>query len=74
MCDICLQYPCNPRCPNALAPRFAYTCKYCKQAVEAGEAYVEVDGDFYHEECFDECATEILLKEYGAVKGIMEAG
>ena len=73
MCDICLRTPCDSRCPNAPEPLAVYTCKYCEDDILEGEDYFELDGEYYHEGCFEDNAVEILLKDYGATKGVAEA-
>lgn len=73
MCDICRQTPCHPCCPNAPDPVAIYTCKYCGEDIVEGDEYVEIDGDYYHEECFEDCAAVILLEQFGAFKGVAEA-
>lgn len=73
MCDVCRQSPCDPRCPNAPNPPAVYTCKCCDEAVVAGDEFVELDGSYYHAECFMDNAANILFEEYGATKGIAEA-
>ena len=72
MCDVCLRTPCNPRCPNAPEPPAVYTCKYCGEPITDGEAYFELDGDHWHDECFQDNAVGILLETCGATKGIAE--
>lgn len=72
MCSVCLRSPCDPRCPNAPDPPTVYTCKHCGEPVVAGDEFVEVDGDFYHQDCFEDCSAEILLERFGAVKGVAE--
>lgn len=37
-----------------------------------GEEYVELEGEFYHQECFKDSAVLILMEEYGAIKGVAE--
>ena len=74
MCDICHRTPCDSRCPNAPDPPTVYTCKYCGEPVVAGDEYVDVDGDYYHEECFEDCAAEILLEQVWVSKGVAEVG
>lgn len=72
MCMICRQAPCHPSCPNAPDPPAVYTCKFCEEPIVKGDEYVEVDGDFYHEDCFNDCAVKILVERFGAVKGVAE--
>lgn len=72
MCAICMRSPCDPRCPNAPDPPAVYDCKRCGEPIVAGDEFVELDGDYYHEECFADSAVSILLEEYGATKGVAE--
>ena len=45
-----------------------FTCKYCDDDICVGDDCIELDGDYYHEDCFEECAVNILLEDYGACK------
>lgn len=72
MCDICHQSPCHSLCPNALEPPSVYTCKVCGESIVSGDDYYELDGEFYHEECFEDKAVSILLDNFGAMKGVAE--
>lgn len=62
MCEICLQSPCNPRCPNADEPKEVYTCAECRDPIYVGDNYVELAGVYLHEDCV---TIEILLDELG---------
>jgi len=66
VCSVCLKSPCDPRCPNAPEPKSIYICNHCGEPIVEGEDYADVDGDYYHEECFTDCAAGILLEKYGA--------
>lgn len=72
MCDVCHMTPCDSRCPNAPDPPTVYTCKLCGEPIVVGDDYYEMDGEFYHEDCFEESAVDILLNECGAMKGVAE--
>lgn len=73
MCSVCLRSSCHPRCPYAPDPPAIYTCKYCGEPIIPGEAYLELDGDYYHmDDCANEAAISLLLEKYGATKGIAE--
>lgn len=72
MCDICRQSPCHPQCPNAPDPPAVYTCKICGESIVAGDVFYEMDGEYYHEECFEDNAVSILVEECGAMKGTAE--
>lgn len=72
MCSECHMSPCHPRCPNAPEPPKVYTCKICGEPIVEGEEYYEMDAEFYHEECFEDNAVQILMDECGAMKGTAE--
>lgn len=72
MCEICHRTPCDSRCPNAPLPTEVYNCKICGEGIVAGEDYYEMDGEFYHEECFEDNAVKILMDECGAMKSVAE--
>lgn len=73
MCSVCMRTPCDPRCPNAPDPPTVYTCKHCGEPIVQGDEFFEVDGDHYHEDCFTDCAADILVSQFGATKGVAEA-
>lgn len=72
MCEICHMTPCHPQCPNAPEPHAVYYCKVCGEPIVAGETYYEMDSEFYHEECFEDNAVNILMEECGAMKSVAE--
>lgn len=72
MCEICHSTPCHPRCPNAPEPPEVYKCKACGEPIVEGDEYYEYEGNYYHEECFEDSAVDILL-ESGATKGTAES-
>ena len=55
MCDICLQTPCHPRCPNAPEPEEipVFVCSGCSREILDGEDYWEILGEQWCEECID---------------------
>lgn len=54
MCDICMRYPCHPRCPNYEPQKAKYYCSICDEGIYDGEEYIENNnGDYRHYECFD---------------------
>lgn len=73
MCSVCMRTPCDPRCPNAPEPQAVYTCKHCGEPIVPGDEFFEVDGDYYHDDCFSDCASGILIEKFGARKGVAEA-
>ncbi len=68
MCALCGQCPCNSRCPNAPDPTTVAICEFCKESIYEGEDMVELDGRYYHDECFEDCAVELLMEKYGTEK------
>lgn len=72
MCIECGMTPCRSSCPNAQDSSKVYHCKYCGEDITQGEEYVELEGEHYHRECFEDSAVLILMEEYGAVKGVAE--
>lgn len=72
MCSLCGRSPCDSRCPNAPDPPTVYTCKHCSEPIVPGDEFYELDGDYYHEECFEDEALDILMNQFGAIKGVAE--
>ena len=72
MCSICGHVPCLSRCPNAPDPPAIYTCKVCGEPIRAGYDYYELDGEYYHDDCFEDKAVGILLDQFGAMKSVAE--
>ena len=62
MCMECRQYPCHPRCPNAPEPAAVYECAYCNEPIRAGDDYVELDGNHYHEDCYANKAPSLAVE------------
>lgn len=56
MCDICGQYPCNSRCPNADDEYPVLNCNDCKTEIYEDETYYYIDGKYLCEDCFREYA------------------
>ena len=55
MCDICLQHPCHPRCPNAPEPASVTECICCGEKIYSGDGYYDVDGEPWCEDCMNKC-------------------
>ena len=66
MCEGCLLGVCSSRCPNAPAPKAVHICAYCNEAIIAGDEAVELEGNYYHRECFHDNAVDILFNDFGA--------
>jgi hypothetical protein len=47
MCSICLQYPCDVRCPNARPnhKRVIKICYECGEEIDEGEEYYALNGE-----------------------------
>lgn len=72
MCDICQHNPCLSRCPNAPEPAKVYRCEFCGEDIVEGEEYIEIGGNYYHEDCFVDNAVEIVKNDFGAFTGVAE--
>ncbi len=55
MCDICLQSPCHPRCPNAPEPPVVYECANCGGEIHEGEEAYRINGEEWCESCIEDC-------------------
>ena len=53
MCNICLQFPCHPRCPNAPDPPAVFVCSGCSKEIVDGEDYWDIMGEQWCEKCVD---------------------
>lgn len=51
MCDVCMQFPHHPRCPNAPEPPAVFICAECGQSIYDGEDCYVVLGEQFHEHC-----------------------
>ena len=65
MCSICLQTPCDSRCPNASGMKGIHTCSACGEEIFEGDKYLEVDGEFVCEECINEMPRAELIEMLG---------
>ncbi len=68
MCAECHQTPCHPRCPNAPEPKAIFICESCGEAICEGDDAYEIGGAYYHEECAEDNALEILVELFDARK------
>ena len=54
MCSICLENPCNKKCPNYIPPKASHCCYICNEGIYGGEEYIENDdGEYAHWDCVD---------------------
>lgn len=65
MCEICGQYPCHPRCPNAPEPEAVYICASCGEKITEGERYYDAPGGPVCEECVREMNGEEFMELAG---------
>lgn len=64
MCDICLQAPCHPRCPNASDPPAVFVCSGCGDDIHDGEDYWDIMGEQYCESCIDKARGVAVYDPY----------
>lgn len=65
MCRVCLQSPCDPRCPNADPPKAVYTCSRCKNDIYAGKrVFISPEG-VVCEDCLKRMSAEAILALMG---------
>ena len=72
MCSVCCMSPCHPRCPNADEPKAIYKCSFCEESIVEGDEYYELDGEYYHDECFEDNALEFIIEKLGVTKRTAE--
>lgn len=54
MCEICMQTPCHPRCPNAEQMPVC-VCGWCGYEIYEGDVMYVIDDTCVCEGCIDEC-------------------
>lgn len=64
MCDICLQAPCDPRCPNAPEPPTVFICSGCGRRIREGDNYWDILGEQYCEPCIEDAKKEAEYDPY----------
>lgn len=63
-CDICLQSPCHPRCPNAADPVAVFVCSGCSHEIYEGDDYWDIMGEQFCERCIDRARGVAELDSY----------
>lgn len=53
-------------------PDIMDVCRHCGDFIYEGDEMVEFDDFSYHDDCFRECAADILIEQYGAYKHCAE--
>ena len=66
MCSVCLQTPCDSRCPNAADPKAVDDCILCNHPIIPGEEYGKINGLCYCESCLDDMPLSNLITLCGA--------
>lgn len=51
MCCVCMQSPCDSRCPNADEPEVVFQCLKCNKDIYEGDDYHDIDGEPWCEDC-----------------------
>ena len=65
MCSICGYSTCPAGCPNADDPPAVYNCEICGESIVVGDEYVDLDGEKFHRECFEDLDTGELMEYIG---------
>lgn len=67
MCEVC---GCSgghlSGCPEGPGPKVIHTCKFCGDDIVEGEECYELDGEYWHEDCFGDAALALLTERFGA--------
>ncbi len=68
MCEVCQFVHCPGGCPNAPEPVAVACCRQCGAALYAGDDCYRIEGEYWCEECVDECraVAEDELSDYQA--------
>ena len=53
MCELCRHNPCSAGCPNAPDDEAIYICDECEEGIYDGDAYYEIGGKIYCQNCVD---------------------
>lgn len=61
MCSVCLQTPCDPRCPNAADPKGVDDCILCESPIVPGDEYGKINGLSYCESCLEDMPLSNLI-------------
>lgn len=62
MCSICLQSPCNLRCPNATEPKAVYRCSVCGEGIYRWQKYFETVKGYICDECIEDMGATDLME------------
>ena len=62
MCQVCMQYPCHPRCPNAVQHIVCY-CEICDSEIYDGDEMYNIDGTKICERCVSDSKTTAIYED-----------
>lgn len=65
MCSLCRQYPCHPRCPNALEPVPIMKCKKCGEGIFEGDEYYDTGNSGICKYCIEDMTVNELFEMFG---------
>lgn len=65
MCEMCLQTPCDPRCPNAPELKEVHICVKCFEGIYSGEKCFNGPDGYICERCIDDMTSKELLEMLG---------
>ena len=65
MCELCRQYPCNSRCPNAPEPKPVMRCDECGEGIFEADEYFDTGKGAICKECMDEKSSSEILELLG---------
>lgn len=69
MCDVCHQYPCHPRCPNAPEPPAVFICSGCGEKIYEEHDYWDILGEQFCETCIEDAKKDA---EYELICSVCE--
>lgn len=65
MCSMCLQYPCDSRCPNTTEQKPVYKCCVCGYGIFSGDKYYDGPEGYMCEDCIEDMAAKEFMKLIG---------
>lgn len=65
MCDICIQTPCHPSCPNALEIGPLYRCSICGEGIYGGDKYYHDGKQEICSACMEDMSVGEILELFG---------
>lgn len=65
MCSVCMQIPCNTRCPNAPEPKAVYQCSVCGESIFRLQKYFETAEGYICDDCIGDMSAKELMEMMG---------